>query len=85
MSEEQLALSATPGPLKHYGANGWTYAASDITPAEVDALRAENARLREALVALLDDSWVHDFGEWFEARLKQAQAALEMKPGEAIE
>jgi len=40
-------------------------------------LRAENARLREALEDLLDDSEVHDFGEWFEDRLKQARAALD--------
>jgi hypothetical protein len=39
--------------------------------------RAENARLREALEDLLDDSEVHDFGEWFEDRLKQARAALD--------
>jgi hypothetical protein len=51
-----------------------------LTPAEADALHAENARLREALEDLLDDSEVHDFGEWFEDRLKQARAALEWKP-----
>jgi hypothetical protein len=50
------------------------------TAAMLDALRAENARLREALEDLLDDTWVGDFGEWFEDRLKQARAALEVKP-----
>ena len=29
--------------------NGWTYAGPVLTPAEADALRAENARLRETL------------------------------------
>ena len=29
--------------------NGWTYAGPVLKPAEADALRAENARLREAL------------------------------------
>ena len=49
---------------------------------ELQCLRAENARLREALIALLDDAEVHDFGEWLEARMKQARAALagEAKP-----
>jgi hypothetical protein len=47
---------------------------------EIKRLRTENALLREALVALLDDAEVQDFGEWFEARLKQARAALEVKP-----
>jgi len=44
---------------------------------ERKTLRAENARLREALEDLLDDSEVRDFGEWFEDRLKQARAALD--------
>ena len=50
--------------------------------AELQCFRAENARLREALIALLDDAEVHDFGEWLEARMKQARAALagEVKP-----
>ena len=50
--------------------------------AELQCFRAENARLREALIALLDDAEVHDFGEWLEARMKQARAALagEAKP-----
>jgi len=46
---------------------------------DADTLRAENARLREALAALLDDAEIQDFGEWFENRLKQARAALEEK------
>jgi hypothetical protein len=54
------------------GEDGLEYAAAD----ELDALHAENARLREALIDLLDDAWVQDFGEWFEDRLKQASAAL---------
>jgi hypothetical protein len=48
-----------------------------LTPAEAATLRAENARLRVALEDLLDDTWVGDFGEWFEDRLKQARAALD--------
>jgi hypothetical protein len=60
--------------------NGWTYAGLVHTHAEVDALLAENARLRAVLIDLLDDAWVRDFGEWFEDRLKQARAALEWKP-----
>jgi len=59
---------------------GLHYQGPVLTPSEADALRTENARLRGALEDLLDDSWVHDFGEWFEARLKQASAALEVKP-----
>jgi len=59
---------------------GLHYQGPVLMPAEADAIRAENARLREALVALLDDAEVQDFGEWFEDRLKQACAALEVKP-----
>jgi hypothetical protein len=55
------------------GEDGLEYAAAD----ELEALRSEIARLREALEDLLDDSEVHDFGEWFEDRLKQARAALD--------
>jgi hypothetical protein len=58
-------------------------AASDVMTAaatEIERLRAENALLRAALEDLLDDTWVGDFGEWFEDRLKQARAALEWKP-----
>jgi len=44
---------------------------------ELQSVRAENALLREALAAFLDDSEVHDFGEWLEARMKQASAALD--------
>ncbi len=40
----------------------------------------ERDRLREALIALLDDSEPVDFGEWLEARMKQARAALEATP-----
>jgi hypothetical protein len=58
---------------------GLHYQGPVLMPAEADAIRAENARLREALVALLDDAEVQDFGEWFEDRLKQASAALEVK------
>jgi hypothetical protein len=57
-------------------AAGWAV----MPVAELDNLRAENARLREALAALLDDAEIQDFGEWFEDRLKQARAALEVKP-----
>lgn len=52
----------------------------ELTPAEADTLRVENARLREALIDLLDNAPVQDFGEWFEDRLRQASAALEGKP-----
>jgi hypothetical protein len=38
--------------------NGWTYAGPVLTPAEADALRAENARLREAL------TWYVEHGAW---------------------
>jgi hypothetical protein len=58
----------------------WRNASAGEACIEITRLRAENARLREALVALLDDAEVQDFGEWFEDRLKQACAALEMKP-----
>jgi len=62
-------------------AAGWAVAPARLTKdMAYDALRAENARLREALEDLLDDSWVQDFGEWFEDRLKQARAALDVKP-----
>ena len=44
---------------------------------DLESARAENARLRAALIDLLDDAWVRDFGEWFEDRLKQARAALD--------
>jgi hypothetical protein len=47
---------------------------------DLQSARAENARLREALLALLDKEEVQDFGEWLEARMKQARAALEVKP-----
>jgi hypothetical protein len=49
---------------------------------EIKRLRADNARLRDALTAFLDDAEVQDFGEWLEARLKQACVALagEVKP-----
>ena len=53
---------------------------AELPVAELQALRAENARLREALEDLLDHTQVQDFGEWLEARLKQARAALEVKP-----
>jgi hypothetical protein len=48
--------------------------------AELQWLRADNARLRAALEDLLDDTRIQDFGEWFEDRLKQARAALEAPP-----
>jgi hypothetical protein len=61
---------------------GLHYLGPVLTPAAACALKAENARLREALIDLLDDACVQDFGEWFEDRLKQAHAALagEVKP-----
>jgi hypothetical protein len=59
---------------------GWVYLGPVLTLTEADALHAENAQLREALKDFLDDTEVEDFGEWFEARLKQACAALEVKP-----
>ena len=46
----------------------------------IENLLSENARLRAAFEDLLDDTWIQDFGEWFEDRLKQARAALEWKP-----
>jgi hypothetical protein len=46
-------------------------------PAAVLALLDECERMREALSALLEDSEPVDFGEWLEARMKQARAALE--------
>ena len=49
----------------------------DMLAARVQKLQIDNDRLREALEDLLDDSWVQDFGEWFEDRLKQARAALD--------
>jgi hypothetical protein len=52
----------------------------DLLAARVQSLQNENDWLREALAALLDDAEIHDFGEWFEDRLKQARAALEVKP-----
>jgi len=58
----------------------WRNASAGEACIEITRLRAENVRLREALEDLLDDSWVRDFGEWFEDRLKQARAALEVKP-----
>jgi hypothetical protein len=58
----------------------WRIASAGEACIEITRLRAENIRLREALEDLLDDSWVQDFGEWFEDRLKQARTALEVKP-----
>jgi len=57
----------------------WRNASSGEACAEITRLRAENIQLREALEDLLDDSWVRDFGEWFEDRLKQARTVLEGK------
>jgi hypothetical protein len=52
----------------------------DLLVARVQSLQNENDRLRVVLEDLLDDTEVEDFGEWFEDRLKQAYAALEVKP-----
>jgi hypothetical protein len=52
----------------------------DMLAAHVQKLQIENDRLRVVLEDLLDDTEVEDFGEWFEDRLKQAHAALEVKP-----
>jgi len=43
---------------------------------ENDRLRAERARLREALSWWLDDVGALDFGEWLEEGCKIARAAL---------
>jgi hypothetical protein len=51
----------------------------DLLAVRVQSLQNENDRLREVLEDLLDDTEVEDFGEWFEDRLKQAHAALEVK------
>ena len=61
----------SPNDMGHPKLRGYKYLGPVLTPAEADALRTKNARMREALMAFLDDSEVHDFGEWFEARLKQ--------------
>jgi len=45
------------GPVR-CAAAGWTYLGPCLTPAEVDDLRAENARLREAL------TWYVNHGAW---------------------
>ena len=58
--------------------NGWTYAGPVLTPPEADALRTENARLREALafyvrIRAQPVELVKDFGN-------TAEAPLEWKP-----
>lgn len=42
----------------------------------IEALEAENARLRNALEAFLDDGDCHEEAAWFEGRLAAARAAL---------
>jgi hypothetical protein len=75
MNETEIAVMSGLAKIREAGAR--------VVPMEVtklEELYSENARLREALVALLDDAEVQDFGEWFEDRLKQAREALEVKP-----
>ena len=43
---------------------------------EIERLRAEQDRLREALRYWLHDDEVRDFGEWFEVGCKISRAAL---------
>jgi hypothetical protein len=74
MNETEIAVMSGLAKIREAGTR--------VVPVEVtklEELYSENARLREALEDLLDDSWVQDFGEWFEDRLKQARAALEVK------
>ena len=52
---------AADAALAAIRAAGWAV----VPQAELEILCAENARLREALIDLLDDAWVQDFGEWF--------------------
>jgi hypothetical protein len=75
MNETEIAIMSGLAALRRAGVQ---MVSVEVT--KLEELYSENARLREALVALLDDTRVHDFGEWFEARLKQARAALETKP-----
>jgi hypothetical protein len=46
---------------------------------EIERLRAERDRLRDALRYWLHDGEVRDFGEWFEVGCKIARAALKSK------
>jgi len=59
--------------------NGWTYAGPVPTPAEADTLRAENARLREALLYYAQDYDYERFCSQWDSGAK-ARAALEAKP-----
>jgi len=75
MNETQIAIMSGLAKIRE--------SRVQVVPVEVtklEELYSENARPRAALEDLLDDSWVQDFGEWFEDRLKQARAALEVKP-----
>ena len=69
--------------------SGWRYLGPCLKPAEADTLRAENARLREALEetcnALEAATAFHYANGGFPFKsskqtLKQARAALEVKP-----
>jgi hypothetical protein len=59
--------------------NGWTYAGPVLMPAEADALRAENARLREALdtIGFAPSGWG---GPDLNECILIARKALEVKP-----
>jgi hypothetical protein len=66
---------------------GLHYQGQVLTPAEADALRAENARLREALEGMMSGSKYNEAEGWWvlirtptSEELSTAQAALEWKP-----
>jgi len=71
------------GPVR-CAAAGWTYLGPCLTPAEVDDLRAENARLREALEGMLSGSKYDEAADWWvlirtptSRELSAARAALD--------
>jgi hypothetical protein len=68
----------SPNDMGHPKLRGYKYLGPVLTPAEADALRAENARLREALafyvrIRAQPVELVKDFGN-------TAEAALKVKP-----
>jgi hypothetical protein len=56
--------------------DGWTRPDAAEAAAEIERLRAERDRLRDALRYWLHDDEVRDFGEWFEVGCKISRAAL---------
>jgi hypothetical protein len=58
----------------------WEVKPIDLVAAdEIERLRDERDRMREALRYWLHDGEVRDFGEWFEVGCKIARAALKEK------